>query len=71
MATSQIPPEAQDPISVLISRLLAGPARPGQAFTLPGMTYGALYDMARRFKACFDTVGENRLPVCIATEDRA
>ncbi|BBO92423.1 hypothetical protein DSCOOX_56030 [Desulfosarcina ovata subsp. ovata] len=54
----------------MIAGLLAGPSRPGQAFTMPGVNYDGLYKMARRIKACFDK-DTGSAPVCLCTDDRA
>ncbi|WP_319521505.1 AMP-binding protein [uncultured Desulfosarcina sp.] len=60
-----------DPVTATITRLLAGPARPGQAFTMPGCNYDALYRMARRLKACFKDFPDENASIFLFTEDRA
>lgn len=70
MAASDETTEKKDRISEIITRLLAGPSRPGQAFTMPGMNYDGLYGLARRLKACFDGTADDSAPVCICTDDR-
>lgn len=67
MAISDPPP---DKTIVIIRRLLSGPSRPGQAFTLPGCNYDALYRTARRINAFFDGTGQDGPPVCLCCEDR-
>ncbi len=62
--------ETRQAVNGMITRLLSGPQRPGQAFTLPGRNYGELYLMARRIKYVFDQQTENDRLVCLATEDR-
>ena len=60
------PRDAKDTISQMIERLLSGPARPGQAFTMPGTNYDGLYRMARRIKAFMDSTTDDnatRLPL--------
>lgn len=59
-----------DPISQTITRLLAGPARPGQAFTMPGCNYDGLYRMARRLKVRFKDFSDENVSICLFTEDR-
>ena len=61
---------SKESVALMIRRLLAGPARPGQAFTMPGCTYDDLYRKARRLKAVFDSHNERRRPVCLCSEDR-
>ncbi|MGA6925025.1 MAG: ASKHA domain-containing protein [Desulfosarcina sp.] len=68
MATSDQP---QDKTIAMIRRLLSGPSRPGQAFTIPGCNYDALYRTARRINAFFDGTGQDGPPVCLCCEDRA
>ncbi len=65
------PYETQDSVSLLIKRLLSSPARPGQAFTMPGCNYGQLYRMARRINYYFDRVKDDTAPVCLCSDDRA
>jgi len=60
-----------DPISQTITRLLAGPARPGQAFTMPGCNFDGLYHMARRLKVCFEDFSDENASILLFTEDRA
>jgi acyl-coenzyme A synthetase/AMP-(fatty) acid ligase/ferredoxin len=62
--------ETKETVSRIITRLLAGPARPGQAFTMPGCNYGELYQMARRIKFFFDRQAGADAPVCLCTDDR-
>jgi uncharacterized 2Fe-2S/4Fe-4S cluster protein (DUF4445 family)/acyl-coenzyme A synthetase/AMP-(fatty) acid ligase len=62
--------ETKETVSRLITRLLAGPDRPGQAFTMPGCNYGELYQTARRIKFFFDRQTEDAAPVCLCTDDR-
>lgn len=62
--------ETKPTVSRIITRLLAGPDRPGQAFTMPGWNYGDLYQAARRIKFWFDHQTENEAPVCLCTDDR-
>jgi uncharacterized 2Fe-2S/4Fe-4S cluster protein (DUF4445 family) len=62
--------ETREPVAVMIERLLSGPARPGQAFTMPGCNYDALYRLARRIRAFFDTHENDSAPVCIGSDDR-
>jgi len=59
-----------DPISQTILRLLAGPARPGQAFTMPGCNYDGLYRMARRLKARFKDFSDENASILLFSEDR-
>ena len=61
--------QTPDTVSLMMTRLLSGPSRPGQAFTMPGTTYGELYLMARRLRACLDDGDDT--PVCLGTDDRA
>ncbi|MBC2745387.1 MAG: AMP-binding protein, partial [Desulfosarcina sp.] len=63
--------ELKDAVSQLVVRLLSGPVRPGQAFTMPGCNYDGLYLMARRFKAFFDGNNDDAAPVCLCSDDRA
>ena len=63
--------KAEDAVSRIIQRLLSGPSRPGQAFTMPGTNYDGLYRLARRLKALFDGEAENKTPVCLCSDDRA
>jgi uncharacterized 2Fe-2S/4Fe-4S cluster protein (DUF4445 family) len=65
------PHEAKDTIILMMERLLSGPARPGQAFSLPGGNYDGLYRTARRIKAFFDSQGDDHTPVCLCSDDRA
>ena len=66
------PPNGEkDTIAQMMERLLSGPARPGQAFNMPGCNYDSLYRMARRIKALFDSQKEDHTPVCLCSEDRA
>ncbi len=66
------PPKGEkDTIAQMMERLLSGPARPGQAFNMPGCNYDGLYRMARRIKALFDSQKEDHTPVCLCSEDRA
>ena len=65
------PNEEKDTVALMIQRLLSGPARPGQAFTMPGCNYDALYRTARRIKAFFDSDTDDNLPVCLCSDDRA
>ena len=67
MATSE---KTRQTVAGTITRLLAGPDRPGQAFTMPGWNYGELYQTARRLKFFFDNQTENDAPVCLCTDDR-
>jgi uncharacterized 2Fe-2S/4Fe-4S cluster protein (DUF4445 family)/acyl-coenzyme A synthetase/AMP-(fatty) acid ligase len=53
-----------------MQRLLAGPMRPGQAYTMPGCNYDGLYRQARQFKFYFDANLEKGRPVCLFTDDR-
>jgi uncharacterized 2Fe-2S/4Fe-4S cluster protein (DUF4445 family)/acyl-coenzyme A synthetase/AMP-(fatty) acid ligase len=62
---------AEDVIALIIQRLLAGPSRPGQAFTMPGTNYDGLYRLARRLKAFFDSAAADQTPVCLCSDDRA
>ena len=62
--------ETKEIVAGMITRLLAGPDRPGQAFTMPGWNYGELYQMARRIKYFFDHQPEKDAPVCLCTDDR-
>ncbi|MDL2274636.1 hypothetical protein LJC22_00730 [Desulfosarcina sp. OttesenSCG-928-G10] len=59
-----------DPVVTQIRRLLSGPSRPGQGFTMPGINYDALYRLARNIRAWISASAEDR-PVCVATCDRA
>ncbi|WP_319407632.1 ASKHA domain-containing protein [uncultured Desulfosarcina sp.] len=61
--------QTPDTVSLMMTRLLSGPSRPGQAFTMPGTTYGELYRMARRIRARLDDGDDT--PVCLGTDDRA
>jgi uncharacterized 2Fe-2S/4Fe-4S cluster protein (DUF4445 family) len=63
--------ETQEPVAMVIERLLSGPARPGQAFTMPGCNYDGLYRMARRIRAFFDNHTNDNAPVCLGADDRA
>jgi uncharacterized 2Fe-2S/4Fe-4S cluster protein (DUF4445 family) len=60
-----------DPISQMITRLLTGPARPGQAFTMPGCNFDGLYRMARRFRLRFKDFSDENASICLFSEDRA
>ncbi|MFO7715996.1 ASKHA domain-containing protein [Desulfosarcina sp.] len=60
----------KDTITLMMERLLSGPARPGQTFSMPGCDYDGLYRMARRIKASFDSRKVDGAPVCLCTEDR-
>lgn len=64
-------PEEKETVAPMIDRLLSGPARPGQAFTMPGCTYDGVYRMARRIKAVFDSDRNDTAPVCLCSDDRA
>ena len=57
-------------VAGMITRLLAGPDRPGQAFTMPGLNYGELYQLARKIKYFFDNQPEKEASVCLCTDDR-
>jgi len=59
----------QDPVILMLDRLLSGPSRPGQAFTLPGTNYDNLYQITRRLKACVENDQETT-PICICCDDR-
>ncbi len=63
--------DKSSPIVSLISKLLAGPARPGQAFTMPGANYDEVYRMGRRFRAYFENHDRGEAPVCLLSNDRA
>ena len=63
--------ETKDTVSLMIERLLSGPARPGQAFSMPGCNYDGLYRTARQIKAFFDSDNNDRAPVCLCSDDRA
>ncbi len=63
--------QTKQPVAQIITRLLAGPDRPGQAFTMPGLNYGDLYRMARRIKFSFDRQAQKEAPICLWTDDRA
>ena len=63
--------ETKEPVALMIERLLSGPARPGQAFTMPGCNYDGLYRTARRIKAFFNGHKTDRAPVCLGSDDRA
>jgi len=66
------PPNAEkDTIALMIERLLSGPARPGQTFSMPGCNYDSLYRTARRIKAYFDSDRNDNAPVCLCSEDRS
>ena len=65
------PNEKKDPVVLMIERLISGPARPGQAFTLPGCNYDGLYRTARRIRAFFDSRKDDGAPVCLCSDDRA
>ncbi len=60
-----------DPVVMRMQRLLSGPDRPGQAFTLPGINYDGLYRMARRIRAALTSDGDDKAPVCMGTDDRS
>ncbi len=60
-----------DPVVMRMQRLLSGPDRPGQAFTMPGINYDGLYRMARRIRAALTSDGEDKTPVCMGTDDRS
>jgi len=60
-----------DPVVMRMQRLLSGPDRPGQAFTMPGTNYDGLYRMARRIRAAFNSDGDDKAPVCMGTDDRS
>jgi uncharacterized 2Fe-2S/4Fe-4S cluster protein (DUF4445 family) len=60
----------KDAIALMIERLLSGPARPGQAFSMPGCNYDSLYRSARRIKAFFESDRIDNAPVCLCSEDR-
>ena len=57
-------------VAQMITRLLAGPNRPGQAFSIPGWNYGELYRTARRIKFIFDRQEQKDTPICLWTDDR-
>ncbi len=59
-----------DPVVMRMLRLLSGPDRPGQAFTMPGTNYDGLYRMARRIRAALSIDNDDKAPVCMATDDR-
>jgi uncharacterized 2Fe-2S/4Fe-4S cluster protein (DUF4445 family) len=61
----------KDTIALMMERLLSGPARPGQAYCMPGCNYDDLYRMARRIKAFFDGQKNDSVPVCLCSDDRA
>ena len=60
-----------DPVVMRMQRLLSGPDRPGQAFTMPGTNYDGLYRMARRIRAALTSGGDDKAPVCMGTDDRS
>jgi uncharacterized 2Fe-2S/4Fe-4S cluster protein (DUF4445 family) len=62
--------QPKDAVSLTVERLLSGPARPGQAFTMPGCNYDGLYRLARRFKFVFDGNKNDTTPVCLCSDDR-
>jgi uncharacterized 2Fe-2S/4Fe-4S cluster protein (DUF4445 family) len=64
------PNDKIDPVVLMIERLLSGPARPGQAFTMPGCNYDQLYRTARRIRAYFDSRKDDGAPVCLCSDDR-
>ncbi|BBO68674.1 hypothetical protein DSCA_26040 [Desulfosarcina alkanivorans] len=64
------PDENKDTVSLMTERLLCGPARPGQAFCMPGSNYDELYRMARRIKAFFSSRKDDGKPVCLCSDDR-
>lgn len=59
-----------DPVVMRMLRLLSGPDRPGQAFTMPGTNYDGLYRMARRIRAALSIDSDDKAPVCMGTDDR-
>ncbi len=61
---------SMDDITVLIERLLAGPAEPEKEFVTLGRTYGDCYSHAVGFVDRFSTLEQEGEPVCICTEDR-
>ena len=65
------PADAQETMSPLVTRLLAPPSRPGQAFTLPGTNHDGVYRMACRLKAYFDAGNGDADAVVVGSEDRA
>jgi uncharacterized 2Fe-2S/4Fe-4S cluster protein (DUF4445 family) len=62
--------EKIDPVVMQVQRLLSGPERPGQAFTMPGTNYDGLYRMARQIRAALADIGDDNTPVCMGTDDR-
>lgn len=65
------PNPLQDKTILMIQRLLSGPSRPGQTFTMPDCNYDELYRTARRINALFDRTRKDDPPVCLCCEDRA
>ncbi len=59
-----------DPVVIHMQRLLSGPARPGQTFSMPGANYDALYRTARQIKAALADTDQNKNGVCLGTDDR-
>jgi uncharacterized 2Fe-2S/4Fe-4S cluster protein (DUF4445 family) len=60
-----------DPVVMRMQRLLSGPERPGQTFTMPGTNFDGLYRMARRIRAALADDGDDNAPVCMGTDDRS
>jgi hypothetical protein len=60
-----------DPVVSRMQRLLSGPERPGQTFTMPGTNFDGLYRMARRIRAALADDGDDNAPVCMGTDDRS
>jgi hypothetical protein len=64
------PTKTRENVSLMISRLLSGPARPGQTFAMPGCSYGDLYGLARRMRFFFNDHADVDRPFCLCSEDR-
>ena len=63
--------DTQKRIGPIIASLLAGPQRPGQAFTMPGANHDGIYRMARRLKAFVETTTDTVTAIGICSDDRA
>ena len=61
---------AIDPVVIHMQRLLSGPARPGQTFSMPGANHDALYRTARQIKAALANTNRDAKGVCLGTDDR-
>lgn len=63
--------DGNEDIAALIRKLVAGPSRPERQFIVDGETFGDLYDMACRIRACLEAQASPAKPVCLCSDDRA